>query len=421
LFKKNPPEIWTLVVLGTMKVLKQRVVVNKETEMKHPHPIRISFIITSLGTGGAEMMLLKLLSRIDRNRFSPEVISLAGDSVATSSLAGPFRSLGIPVRIFNFMDIVAMPFRFASLVTHLRRLRPHLVSTWMYHADLIGGIAARIAGKIPLAWNIRHSDLDRKVDKRSTLLVARMCARLSRILPEKIICCAYSAQEVHSVMGYDRGRMLVIPNGFDVEEFRPDLRSREEVRRDLGIDADTLAIGLIGRFHPQKGHATFVEAAKIFSSSFSKVRFILCGDGVSWENDGIAGLIQKKEMKDYFVLLGRRSDMPRLFSALDVATSASVCGEGFSNVVGEAMSCGVPCVVTDIGDSAWIVGKTGEVVSSGSPVQLAAAWQSMVTLGEVGRRRLGQFARDRITENFSLPKIVNQYEDLFERLASSRG
>jgi glycosyltransferase involved in cell wall biosynthesis len=387
--------------------------------MEHPIPIRICFVITSLGTGGAQMMLYKLLSRIDRQRFFPEVISLTGDGLEPGSLGRRFQSMEIPVRIFNFSAFVTMPFRFASLVRYLRRQRPHLLSTWMYHADLIGGSAARFAGKIPVAWNIRHSDLNKEVDKTNTILVAGICARLSKILPSKIISCAYSAQEIHAGLGYDKDRMLVIPNGFDVEEFYPDSRCREEVRRALGFEADTFAIGLIGRFHPQKGHATFVEAAKIFSSKFSKVRFVLCGNGVSWENEDIAGLIKKYGLQEYFQLLGRRSDMSRLFPALDVVTSASVCGEGFSNVVGEAMSCAVPCVVTDVGDSACIVGKTGEVVTSGSPEQMATAWQSMVDLGPVGRARLGRLARERIRENFTLPKIVDRYEELFETLANA--
>jgi glycosyltransferase involved in cell wall biosynthesis len=381
--------------------------------MKQTEPVRISFIITSLGTGGAEMMLYKLLSRIDRKRFRPEVITLAGSRPATSSLVGRYQALDIPVRIFDFSKIWALPFRFVSLVRHLRGEHPHLVSTWMYHADLIGGVAARFAGNPPVAWNIRHSDLNRQVDKRTTLLTVGICGRLSRYLPVKIICCAHRAQDTHAALGYDRERMVVIPNGFDVEEFRPDSESRDTVRGELGLGSETLAIGLVGRFHPQKGHETFIQAAKMLIRKFSRVRFILCGNGVNWENRGLADLIEGAGLKEHFSLLGLRSDMSRLFSALDVVTSSSVCGEGFSNVIGEAMSCAVPCVVTDVGDSAMIVEETGKVVSSQNPEALSEAWMELIDLGREGRQALGRLARRRILQHFSLDQIVKRYEDLF--------
>jgi len=388
--------------------------------MQQPQPIRISFIITSFGFGGAQMMLFKLLSQIDRKRFLPEVISLIGDRPGTNFLLERFQSIEIPLRVFNFSDFWALPFQMATLVRHLRGQRPHLVSTWMYHADLIGGLAARLAGNIPVTWNIRHSDLNRETDKRSTLWVAEICSRLSRYIPVKIICCAHRALDTHAAMGYDKDRMVIIPNGFDLEEFRPDPLSREGVRRDLGLDSDTLAIGMVGRLHPHKGHANFVKAAKILTSNYGRVCFILCGSGLTWENQEFVSLLQEMGLQKYFHLLGQRSDMPRLFTAFDVVTSASAC-EGFSNVVGEAMSCAVPCVVTDVGDSAWIVGNTGVVVPSESPEQLAEAWRSMALLGPSGRHRLGRLARQRIVENFSLSHIVNTYEEFFESLANVRG
>lgn len=374
---------------------------------------RIHFIITSLGTGGAEMMLYKLLSRIDRKQFHPEVITLTGSRLVPSSMVRRYRALDIPVRIFDFSNLPLLPLRFVSLVRHLRNQPPHLVSTWMYHADLIGGLAARFAGNPPVAWNIRHSDLTRQVDKRTTLLAANISARLSRYLPVKIICCAHRSKDIHAAIGYDRERMVVIPNGFDVEEFRPNSEARNTIRGELELAPETLAIGLVGRFHRQKGHAIFVQAAKMLISMFGRVRFILCGNGVNWENRDLADLIEGAGLKEYFSLLGLRSDMPRLFSALDVVTSSSVCGEGFSNVIGEAMSCAVPCVVTDVGDSAMIVEKTGKVVPSQNPEALSKAWMELIDLGREGRQELGQFARQRILQQFSLDQIVKRYEDLY--------
>ena len=364
------------------------------------------------------MMLYKLLSRIDRKRFLPEVISIGGNIPERTSLVKRYKALNIPVCIYDFSKLHTAPIRLLSLVKHLRRQRPHFVSTWMYHADLIGGLAAFLAGKIPVVWNIRHSNLDKGLNKRTTLLFAGVCARLSRYLPKKIICCAHKAKETHVAIGYAQERMLVIPNGFDLEAFCPDPFGRKSVRRELGLSDNTLVIGMIGRFDTLKGHGVFIQAAKIFVSKSLPVNFVLCGDDVSWKNKGLAELIEQLKLQAYFHLLGRRSDMPKVFSAFDVVTSASF-GEGFSNVIGEAMSCAVPCVVTDVGDSALIVGNTGIVISPKSPEQLAEAWHAMATLGAEGRKQLGNLARQRITEVFSLPGIVHRYEELFEDMVNS--
>ncbi|MEZ4599291.1 MAG: glycosyltransferase [Syntrophotaleaceae bacterium] len=386
-----------------------------DSSRKPSEPIRTSFIITSLGAGGAQMMLLKLLQQLDRKKFDPEVISLSGLRPETCFLLERYRSLGIKTLVFNLNLGPAMALQMASLIAHLRRRQPRLVSTWMYHADLMGGLAARLAGRFPVVWNIRHSNLDRVKDKKSTVMVADLCARLSKYLPQKIICCARDSQITHSSIGYDQNRMLVIPNGFFTDEYVPDPELRMRSRKELGIEDDFLAIGMFGRYHPHKGHKNFFQAAEIFVRGNRKVRFVLCGFQVDWENQEIADSIRKYGMEDYFLLLGQQADMPRLYSALDILASASVC-EGFSNVIGEAMSCGVPCAVTDVGDSAWIVGDTGMIVSPNSPEELAQALIKMTEIGQKERTRLGISARERIVDNFSIPKIVRQYEDLFECL-----
>jgi glycosyltransferase involved in cell wall biosynthesis len=212
--------------------------------------------------------------------------------------------------------------------------------------------------------------------------------------------------------------MIVIPNGFDLHAFKADSAARESVRLELQIPADAPLIGLVGRFDPQKDHRNFVSAAAMLHRSRPDVHFLLCGDDVTWENVQLRGWIDEAGIRKQCRLVGRRQDMARLTAAFDIAASSSSFGEGFPNVIGEAMSCGVPCVVTDVGDSALIVGQTGQVVAAQNPKELAKALREFVELGHEGRTRLGIAARRRVKEHFDLPDIVMRYQNLYEELAS---
>lgn len=208
----------------------------------------------------------------------------------------------------------------------------------------------------------------------------------------------------------------MIPNGFDLDAFRPDPESRLAVRRQLEIPEDSLLIGLVARFHPQKDHHNFVQAAGLLHRAMPQVHFLLCGEGITWENPVLGEWIDDAGVESWCHLLGRREDMPKLTAALDIASSSSF-GESFPNVVGEAMACGVPCVVTDVGDCAILVGKTGIVVPPNDAGALASAWHQLLEMSHEERRRLGQLARQRIKNKFDLNLVVSRYEDLYKSLA----
>jgi glycosyltransferase involved in cell wall biosynthesis len=207
--------------------------------------------------------------------------------------------------------------------------------------------------------------------------------------------------------------MLVIPNGFDLKKYLPDNKVGQEVRSELLLDSGQLIVGMVARYHPMKGFAPFISAAGQLALDNLQVTFVLCGSGVTWDNDTLVTMIDEAGLRDRFKLLGPRTDVARLLSAFDLFTSPSLCGEGFSNVVGEAMCCGVPCVVTDVGDSAWIVGTTGRVIPPDSPGALADAWRELLCMSQENRHRLGVEARSRMQENFSLSRITDQYQELF--------
>jgi glycosyltransferase involved in cell wall biosynthesis len=377
--------------------------------------LRVGHIITGLNTGGAEMMLCKLLSRMNREVFEAEVISLTD----IGPIGKKIQALGVPVRALGMRRGVPNPLGVLRLACWLRKGRPQIIQTWMYHADLIGGLASRLAAGSAVVWGIHHSNLEPQGSRRTTIWTARACARLSHWLPARIVCCSEASRRVHTGLGYAADKMMVILNGFDLQVYRPDPAARLSVRQELGIPEEAPLIGLVGRFDPQKDHGNFVQAAARLHAGLPEVHFLLCGDGVTWENPHLARWIEAAGIGGRCHLLGRREDIPRLNAAVDISTCSSSFGEGFPMVIGEAMACGVPCVVTDVGDLALVVGETGIVVPPRDPQALADGWRELMEMGVEKRRALGERARKRVEDHYSLARVVREYEALYKQLFES--
>ena len=278
------------------------------------------------------------------------------------------------------------------------------------------GLAARLAGHTPVVWNIRHSNLDRRVNSRSTVATAHLCARLSHVLPSAIVCNSHASRMIHAQLGYADSAMHVIPNGFDLEVFRPDDQARALVRHELGIPPEALIVGMAARFDPQKDHRGFVKAAAHCGRELANVHFVLYGEGVSWQNAALRDWVREAGLQDRCHLLGLRDDIARLMAAADVMTLCSLAGESFPNAVGEAMACGVPCVVTNVGDAGVIVGDTGIVVPPEAPAQLSQAWLQLLSMRREERLAIGALGRQRISESYSIETVVKQYESLYASL-----
>ena len=306
------------------------------------------------------------------------------------------------------------------LVSQLSKIKPDLVQTWMYHADLLGGLAARLAGCRFVVWGLRNSNLDVKLTKRSTLMVVKVCAALSSWLPAKILSCSRRAGEVHAAAGYRAEKIQVIPNGFDLERFQPNEAARLAVRLELRLTPETLLVGLMARFDPQKNHSGFIAAAAIICREIEGTRFVLAGGKVENSNSALQEAIHANGLDESMHLLGRRDDMPRLMAALDVLASSSSFGEAFPNVLGEAMACGVPCVVTDVGDSAEIVGESGRVVQSGDMPNMAAHIIDLLRLPPSTRSALGRKARTRVESYYEIGRVARLYELFYERLVGMK-
>lgn len=372
--------------------------------------MRVLHVITSLDRGGAESMLLKL-ARACRDHVEAGVVGLMADGEVGERL----RELDIPVEALGAVSPLDLPASLYRLRRRVREFHPDVVQSWMYHADLLAGLATR-GQEVALAWGIRHSDLHPATTKRSTWLIARACASRSRVWPDAIVCCSEASRRTHVELGYAADRMVTIPNGFDMATFHPSEESAWSVRAELGVPRDSLLVGMVARFHPQKDHATFIEAARLISTRLD-VHFVLCGRDVTPTNPTLQQRVEAAGLVDRVHLLGPREDIPRLTAALDVAVSSACAGEGFPNVVGEAMACAVPCVVTDVGDSAEIVGDTGITVEPGDAAALAAACERLLRMTPDERRELGARARCRVRSHYEIGEVATRYRDLWEDMA----
>ncbi len=375
-------------------------------------PIRISHVITGLSTGGAETMLLRLLTHMDPGKFRCEVISLTGQGAVGKQMA----DAGFRMRVLGMRPGAPNPWLIWKLARWLKSSAPHVVHTWLYHANLVGGIANRLGPRAPLIWGVRQAKPDPAYTGRSARFSARVCARLSPRLPRHIVYNSETASRLHGDIGFDEHKKVIIPNGVDLASFHPDAVAYRSVRSELGLPEDARMIGLVARWDPSKDHRTLVQAARLLQARFPGVRFLLCGEEITWENETLAGWIDAAGLRNRFHLLGNRGDIPRLNAAFDVSGISSI-GEAFPNVVAEAMACEVPCVVTDVGDAAMIVGETGRVVPPHNPDALAAAWVEILSLDAPRRERLGQAARARVEAHFEIGRVVARYQALYEEVS----
>lgn len=373
--------------------------------------ITLFHIITDLDVGGAEMMLYQLLSATDRSTFAPQVVSLTNKGTF-----GPkIEALGIPVHTLNIKPSLPNPLALGKLIKLLRREKPALIQTWLYHADLLGSVAAKFAGGIPTVWGIHNTVVDAQMTHQRTVWIIKLLARLSGWLPTKIISCAEYGATFHIQKGYQADKFVVIPNGFDTQALHPDPASRQKIRNELGLAENTFLIGLTARFSPEKDHQNFIQAAHHLQKHIPNVHFVLCGKDITWDNTTLATWIDDVKLRTQFHLLGQRNDTRDIHTALDIASLASY-SEAFPMVLGEAMACGVPCVATDTGDNQILIGDTGYIVAPRHPQALADAWGKILHMPSEKRQALGAAARHRIEQVFSLALITQRYHDLYRSL-----
>jgi len=321
---------------------------------------------------------------------------------------------GVPVQSLHVQGGVGAAVAFPTLVRRLSSCSPEtIVQTWMYHADLIGGLAARIAGLRRVIWNVRRSAVAPGALRARTRLIVRTCGLVSGWVPERIVVNSRRAIPAHVALGYQAGRFVFIPNGFDTSMFTRVPGAGGDLRREWGIGQD-LAVGLVARVEPQKDHANFIAMAKRVSQVIPRARFVLVGRGIP-QDRAIGLAIRSEGLQDRFVLCEQRADIPVVMSALDIFCLSSRA-EGFPNVLGEAMACETPCVTTDCGDARDILGDDARVAPAADPQALADRVVRLALMPPSDRERLGREQRQRIVERFDIVAIWHEYLKLYARI-----
>ncbi|WP_243038987.1 glycosyltransferase [Dyella sedimenti] len=370
--------------------------------------MKIAHVITGLNTGGAETILCRFLEGSRELGVEHTVIAL-GDVGTLSPCVG------------NAADLHHLRMRASGpRLGGLRRLRAIIVRSgaevvhgWMYHGNIAATLATAGLG-LSRVWGIHHSLYELHSEKRMTRMLIHGGSFLSRYTDRVLYCSTVSSLQ-HEALGYKRLRTQVIPNGFDVEALKPDPVAREKIRAEWSLTEDDLVIGLVARVHPVKDHENFLRAARILADQDPAVRFVLVGDGADASNASLNELIDRLSLRDRMRLCGRRTDIAQVNAALDIAALSSR-GEAFPMAIGEAMACAVPCVATNVGDVPEIIGETGVVVPPRDHAALAAGWSRIARLEAAGRRALGESARQRIVDRFSMAAMNRRYVELYASL-----
>ncbi len=350
-------------------------------------------------------MLYRLLAQADRSNLQSCVVSL----VSGGYFADRLRGFGVPVHGLGMQSGTPNPLAVWRLRKVVKGFGPAVIHSWMYHAALLALVS------LPERCNvigIHHALHDLRGER---FLTARVIAGLARMSSRaaRVVYCSAASRAQHEAIGYADSRATVIPNGFDCDVFQPMEQARIEVREGLGLPSNAFVVGHVGRYHPTKDHELLIAAFGKALQSVQHAYLVLVGAGVTQENEELRARVSRAGLESRVYLLGERDDVPRLLNAFDVLVSSSR-SEAFPTSVGEAMASGVPCVVTDVGDSARIVGDAGWVVPSRDIDRLASAILESSELAPAARALLSARARSRIMEHFSLARSIDAYAELYQ-------
>lgn len=365
---------------------------------------KIVHVITDLDVGGAEMMLYRLLSSsVGSTDYQHIVISLTSQG----PIAAQLKARGFVVFDCGLVSLKKMPAAIMRLRRLLQQLQPDIVQTWMYHADFIGGLVARWCGYRNIIWGIRSTQVP--INSRLTGLLVKINARLSYLLPKKIVCVAQAALESHRQFGFDDKRMLVIGNGIDLDEFFKGIDSNLSVEKTPSLPR---IIGCVGRYHADKGQDLLVQSFAQLLPQQPDLRLMLIGRGCDSANQQLVTLLKQLNLEHAVDLLGERQDIAALLHTMDIYCMPSR-SEGFPNGLVEAMACGLPCVATDVGDARLLGDGVVQFVAPASVSELTRGLQQMLEISPAARLSLGQQAAQRIKQQYSIDVVRSQFEALY--------
>lgn len=369
----------------------------------------VQHVTTSLDVGGAQAMLVKLVERGASGPLRHEIVSL----LRAGAMAPACRRAECAVYSLDMKRGLPGPTAFVRLLRITGAIRPEVMQGWMYHGNLAASLAAFAQPRqLPVLWNIRHSLADISVESRMSRALIRLGARLSRSTAAVIYNSRASARQ-HEAVGFAPERTVHIPNGFDLTRFKLDRSRRVLLRERFGIAEQPLVVGLVARLHPMKDHAMMVEAVALARAAGHDLHLLMAGPGLDAPPACLARQIAALLPRERVTLVGERSDVAEWMPGLDMLGLSSAWGEAFPNVLGEAMACGVPCVATDVGDSAWVLGASGEIVPPRDAAALAAALGRLASISKEARWQIGDALRGRVAEQFEIGKVAQQYRRLY--------
>jgi glycosyltransferase involved in cell wall biosynthesis len=356
-------------------------------------------------------MLCKLLEAQNNDLFDSIVISL----VDRGNFADRIEEAGVPVHTIDLNAGRPTLRGFIKLRKLVKEFKPDCIQGWMYH----GNLAASLVGaslwykNFPVLWNIRQSLYGLSNEKKMTAATIVFCRFFSSRVNAIVYNSYVSAEQHENKVGYTKKKRIVISNGFDCDIYKPSDDNKIAFRKELGVNKNTTLVGAIARFHPMKDHGNFLMAAASVLEKIPDAHFIMAGHEVDEQNEFLTDKINELGLRKHCHMLGERRDINYIMSACDVIVTSSSYAEAFPSVIGEAMACGVPCVSTDIGDSARVIGDTGKVVPKKDSIALAEGIVEVLSMSADARALLGVQARKRILEHFTIDAIEKQYADLY--------
>ena len=370
------------------------------------------FLVRSLEIGGAERQLVELVKNLDHKRFSIHVVTFynRGPLKAELDIIPNVKITSLDKK--NRWDIVSFILKLFKIVNSNR---PDAIQSYLDVPNSFNVIIGLIFGiKTSLGASASYMDFSRYDWTAS--LVYKTGALLSHF-SNKVIANSNAGLHYNINHGYSSKKIIVIHNGIDTKSFHQDLPERIRMREKWGVWENEIIIGLIGRIDPMKDHPTFLRAAALISEQIPNCRFVCIGRGTTKYTEELKTLAANLLSAEKILWIHDCSDkdIPAAYNAFDLLVSSSY-GEGMSVVIGEGMACGIPCVVTDVGDSAFAVGETGLVVPPQNSAALAEAILTILKLNPQERLNLGQKARQRVQNNFSIEKMAKAYENVFEEL-----
>ena len=371
--------------------------------------IKIAHISTGLDTGGAEVQLVRLLEKFDQSKYELIVISLHKETYLADKIRN---ELDIPV---YSLGLKSNPFNIHKAYKILKEFNPDLIHGTMYEGGVVGNLFNKLLPKKPpVIWTV-HEGLEHY---KSEPIRKQIQLKLWSLISNKPDCMMYVSHlnaKQHLDWGFKNKKALVITNGVDTETFKPEQKSRKEIRASLNIPENAFVIGITARFHPVKNHVSFLRAAALLSKIHPDVHYVMAGTDIDKNNKALTDIIDANNLQNNVHLLGNREDVPDVVNAYDVASLTSI-GEAFPLTLGEAMATAKPCVATNVGDNEYIIQDTGRVVPVNDDQALANAWQELVEMDKNTFDALGEAALQRTLKHFTLKKQVQEHEELYEIL-----